>query len=153
VSQKRAPAPGRPVLRPRAPVAVACTVAALVVSAQAFAGFRCPSTDTLTVSTAVLASPTGPSAGIDTCMPATSVSVQVTWTPSAAADGYAIFRADGGGAASQVGTVSGNATADFVDAGVAFSSDYAYSVVALRGQWTSAATGDATVTTPGPTCT
>jgi hypothetical protein len=142
-------------LRPRAPVAVACTVAALVVSAQAFAGFHCPSTDTLTVSTAVLASPSGPSAGIDTCMPATSVSVQVTWTqsPSPAVDGYAIFRADGGGSATQVGTVSGNGTSDYVDAGVAFSSDYAYSVVALRGQWTSAATGDATVTTPGPTCT
>jgi fibronectin type 3 domain-containing protein len=142
-------------LRPRKlSISIACVVVALVVSAQALAGFGCLSTETLTISTAVLASPTDPGAAVDTCMPATSVSVQVTWTPSssAAVSGYAIFRADGGGSATQVGTVSGNSTSSFVDTSAAFSGDYAYSVVALRGQWTSAATSDAALTTPGPTC-
>lgn len=125
----------------------------LVVTAQAVAGFGAFASDSVTVSTATLDTPTGTAAAVDTCTPATSVTVQVTWTASSdPTSGYAIFRSAGGGPSTQIGTVVGSSTTSFLDTTAAFATDYVYTVESARGSWTSGASADAALTTPTSAC-
>jgi hypothetical protein len=132
----------------------ACFVVALVSTSTALAGFETSTGDALSISTAVLLAPSSPSASVMACRPGDSADVEVTWTASAsgATDGYAIFRSDGGGPASEVGTVSDRSTTSFVDADLPFDTSSSYTVEATRSSWTSPPSADATVTTPASDC-
>lgn len=141
-------------MRPSRGAGVACVVVALVSTSTALAGFSTSTGDAMSVSTAVLLAPASPSASVQTCRAGDSVDVEVTWTASAsgATDGYAIYRADGGGSASEVGSVSGRGTTTFDDNARPFGTSSTYTVEATRSSWTSGPSADASVTTPASDC-
>jgi len=141
-------------LRPSRVAGGACAVVALVSTSTALAGFSVSTADTLSVSTAVLLAPASPSASVTACRPGDSADVEVTWNTSAsgATDGYLIFRSDGGGPASEVGSVSGRGTTTFDDDTRPFATSSTYTVEATRASWTSAPSADASVTTPASDC-
>lgn len=107
------------------------------------------------VSSAQLLPPTGVAAGHGACVPSTSASVVVSWTPTAstAADGYEIFRSTtSGGPYASAGTVSGRTTSSFTDPHVAFATTYHYVVQSKRIGWRSASSNEASITTRSPLC-
>lgn len=123
-------------------------------AAQAVVGFHSSASDDLTVTSGLLATPAGAGAAVDSCTPGGSVAVRVTWTASAdtVTNGYTVFRSDGGGPASAVGTVAGGGTTAFDDPAVPFSTSVAYTVEGTRGGWTSLPSSAASLTTPDATC-
>jgi hypothetical protein len=129
-------------------------VVALVSTSTALAGFSVSTGDTLSVSTAVLLAPASSAASVTACRPGDSADVEVTWNVSAsgATDGYMVFRSDGGGPASEVGSVSGRGTTTFDDTTRPFDTASTYTVEATRASWTSAPSADANVTTPASDC-
>jgi hypothetical protein len=135
-------------------IGVVCAAALLLTAGRALASFASGASASLRVATAVLDAPTSPAAAVDTCTAGVSADVTITWTASAsaAADGYVILRSDGGGSPSEVGTVSGHDTTSFTDTGLAFATDYSYTVEATRASWTSDPSSSADVTTPAADC-
>lgn len=84
----------------------------------------------------------------------TSTSVDLSWTPttSAFADGYEILRsATTGGPYVSIATLASTATT-YTDSTVTFSTPYHYVVKATRNLWRSAASNEASVTTPTALC-
>jgi hypothetical protein len=136
-------------------VAVGLLAAVGMLSVGAFATWVSSATAQQTISSAVLAAPTGTTASRSTCIPAVQAQVLVTWTPTSStfADGYQVLRSmTSGGPYTPVGTVSGHATTSFTDDTVVFSTTYHYVVRATRNQWRSPDSAQASVTTPSALC-
>jgi hypothetical protein len=108
-----------------------------------------------TVSSATLAPPTSPAAAPGTCVPRSSDSIDVSWTPTASrwADGYLVSRAtQSGGPYQVVGTVVGQGVSSYSDSGLAFSTMYHYVVEATKYNWRSVQTAEVKRQTRNTNC-
>ncbi len=114
-----------------------------------------PSPPSMTISTATLAAPTGPTASNGACVVLIQADVNLSWTATSStfADGYEIFRSlTSGGPYTSIATVSGHTTTNYTDSTVAFSQAYHYVVQAKKNNWRSANSAQVSVTTPSSLC-
>jgi hypothetical protein len=131
-------------------------VATLVAqpAAALFSGGAGPVSQSLAAG--VLDPPTGLAATDGPCQKNKSVSVQLTWTPTAStfASGYEVLRADvlPGSPFVVIGTVAGQGSSAYLDTTVGFSVGYFYAVRSVRNAWTSAQTASVLVVTLARNC-
>lgn len=131
----------------------------VLVSAQmagtAFGTWAASAANSMSISTATLAAPTGLTAVNGECVVLNHVYVNLLWTAtsSAFADGYEIFRSTtNGGPYSSIATVNGRTTVTYTDTTTAFSTTYYYVVKATKNNWRSANSNQASVTTKSNLC-
>lgn len=130
-------------------------VLVLCVAAAASAAFTSTTTASATYTSGSLSAPTAPSTAAGPCTISVSASIRVNWTASAStwADGYEIRRATvSGGPYTTIATVSGAATATYLNTSLPFSTTYHYVVRATKGNWVSATTAQVSRTTQSFLC-